>query len=319
MVGVGGGRAGWWTMSGMPRIGLVLGAGGLVGAAFHEGVLKAIGEATGWDPREADIIVGTSAGSHVGAALRAGRPASKVTTLRRDSIAERQPLPTGRSYAPAAPGAFLRGLVRPGSVRVTTMGSALLPPGRNSLAPLIGQANRAHPHGWPAEPLWLPAVRLRDGARVVFGREEAPVTDVGSAVAASCAIPGYYAPVVIDGERYIDGGVHSSTNADVLAHERLDLVIVSAPMAVARGVRSAAVTMQGRGVMRLWLRQEARAVKRSGTDVVAFSPTAADLEVMGWNAMAQGRHDAVADRAYESALRRLDDPSRSGLLAALAA
>ncbi|MGH9015033.1 MAG: patatin-like phospholipase family protein, partial [Acidimicrobiia bacterium] len=56
----------------MARIGVVLGAGGVVGHAFHAGVLAALAEATGWDPRESEIIVGTSAGSGVGALLRAG-------------------------------------------------------------------------------------------------------------------------------------------------------------------------------------------------------------------------------------------------------
>src|SRR3954471_12436637 len=56
----------------MTRIGLVLGAGGATGHAFHIGVLAALEEATGWDPRTADVIVGTSAGAIIGALLRAG-------------------------------------------------------------------------------------------------------------------------------------------------------------------------------------------------------------------------------------------------------
>jgi NTE family protein len=55
-----------------PRIGLVLGAGGVIGHAFHAGVLDGLCDATGWDPRDAEVIVGTSAGSVVGALLRAG-------------------------------------------------------------------------------------------------------------------------------------------------------------------------------------------------------------------------------------------------------
>jgi NTE family protein len=305
-------------MAAMTRIGLVLGAGGLVGAAFHEGVLRALSETTGWDPRSAAVIVGTSAGSHVGAALRAGSPPAQVTTLRRDSIAQRQPRVAGaRRFAPASVGVVARGLSRPGTVRVAAMGSGVLPPGRQSLAPLIAMVNRAHPTGWPAAPLWLPAVRLSDGARVVFGSDGAPDCDVGSAVAASCAIPGYYAPVHIDGERYIDGGAHSTTNADLLAGLDLDLAVVSAPMGVARGVRSLSSALQARGFMRLRLGREARAVRGGGTPVVAFSPTASDLEVMGWNAMAQGRHRAVSDRAYQSALQRLERSEADGALAVL--
>ena len=304
-------------MVAMTRIGLVLGAGGLVGAAFHEGVLRALQEATGWDPRDAEVIVGTSAGSHVGAALRAGSPPAGVTKLRRDSIAQRQPPVGSGRFTPASPGALVRGVTRPGSVRLTAMASAVLPAGRQSLAPMIRTVNRAHRHGWPSRPLWLPTVRLRDGARVVFGQDGAPESDVGSAVAASCAIPGYYAPVHIAGERYIDGGAHSTTNADLLAGRGLDLVIVSAPMGAARGVRSLSAALQARGYMRLRLGREAAAVRGGGTPVVAFSPTAADLEVMGWNAMAQGRHRAIVERAYSSALRRLEGSDANGALAVL--
>ncbi|MFN0089381.1 MAG: patatin-like phospholipase family protein, partial [Acidimicrobiales bacterium] len=53
-------------------IGLVLGAGGLTGSAFHAGVLAALHEATGWDPRGATVVVGTSAGASTAAYLRAG-------------------------------------------------------------------------------------------------------------------------------------------------------------------------------------------------------------------------------------------------------
>src|SRR5919204_4833979 len=59
-------------MATKPRIGLVLGAGGAVGHAYHGGVLAGIEEATGWDPRDAEVLVGTSAGSFVGSLLRAG-------------------------------------------------------------------------------------------------------------------------------------------------------------------------------------------------------------------------------------------------------
>src|SRR3712207_366785 len=57
-----------------PRVGLVLGAGGMAGTAFHAGVLQALFEDAGWDAREAEVIVGTSAGSTSAALLRAGFP-----------------------------------------------------------------------------------------------------------------------------------------------------------------------------------------------------------------------------------------------------
>jgi NTE family protein len=299
----------------MARIGLVLGAGGVVGGAFHDGVLRALNDATGWDPRSAEVIVGTSAGSHVGAMLRAGRPARGRAPLGRTAEAGGSTPRSGRG--PASPGLLVRGLTRPGSVRAGALVAAALPAGRTSFEGVADHVDRAHPHGWPERSLWLPAVRLRDGARVVFGHPDAPVTSVGRAVAASCAIPGHFQPVAIDGERYVDGGVHSTTNLDLLAGQSLDLVVVSAPMAVARGAFSPSALLQGRSYMRLRMGSEARAVRRSGTPVVAFSPTADDMGVMGWNAMASSRRRAVVDRAYASAARRLDDPRWQEELAAL--
>jgi NTE family protein len=58
-----------------PRVGLVLGAGGTVGQAYHAGVLAALEHDLGWDPRTAEVIVGTSAGAITGALLRLGIPA----------------------------------------------------------------------------------------------------------------------------------------------------------------------------------------------------------------------------------------------------
>jgi predicted acylesterase/phospholipase RssA len=70
---------------------------------------------------------------------------------------------------------------------------------------------------------------------VVFGRPGSPRARLSEAVAASCAIPAYFSPVTIGTKQYVDGGVHSATNADVLGHACLDLVIVVAPMSAAHG------------------------------------------------------------------------------------
>lgn len=304
----------------MARIGLVLGAGGIVGGAFHDGVLRALTEATGWDPRDAEVIVGTSIGSYAGAMLRgSGQTGRRAPNrARRPAAIAGDERARGR-YAPAAPGVALRALTRPGSVRPGAALSGLLPAGRTSFAGLGAEVDRVHAGGWPERPLWLPAVRLRDGQRVVFGTDDAPPASVGDAVAASCAIPGYATPVVIGGERYIDGGAHSTTNADLVAGLGLDLVIVSAPMGQARGAWSASSVLQGRGYMRWRLAAEARAVRRSGAAVIAFSPTPADLQVMGWNAMAAGRRSAVVERAYESARERLERSRWREMLAPLTA
>src|ERR1700730_8714263 len=85
------------------RVGLVLGAGGSVGVAYHGGVLGAIEEVTGWDPRTAEVIVGTSAGSITAAMLRAGVPAGDLMRISEDlplSIEGAQLAEIGRPHRP---------------------------------------------------------------------------------------------------------------------------------------------------------------------------------------------------------------------------
>src|SRR5262245_62394253 len=73
----------------MPGIGLVLGAGGEVGYAFHAGVLAALADATGWDAGAAEVIVGTSAGSIAGSVLRAGcSPADLAARVTGEPVSE---------------------------------------------------------------------------------------------------------------------------------------------------------------------------------------------------------------------------------------
>ncbi|MEQ1785719.1 MAG: hypothetical protein ABL966_01600, partial [Acidimicrobiales bacterium] len=129
-----------------PRIGLVLGAGGVAGGAFHVGVLAAIAHATGWDPRSAHTIVGTSAGSITGASLRAGLPAADLLARAQDRplSAEgqrvmqkvgpiRQPpslRPVRNARAPADMAATLaRAVRRPFAARPSALLAALLPEG----------------------------------------------------------------------------------------------------------------------------------------------------------------------------------------------
>src|SRR5437763_1833905 len=81
--------------------------------------------------------------------------------------------------------------------------------------------------------------------------------DLARAVAASCAIPGYFHPVEINGEVYVDGGVHSPTNAGVLRGHELDLVLVSSPMSVDLSAVRPTLDVGVRAAMHRYLRREA--------------------------------------------------------------
>jgi NTE family protein len=309
-----------------PRVGLVLGAGGVAGGAFHAGVLAAIAAATGWDPRRATVVVGTSAGSITGASLIAGLSAGDLlarseglpmsaagTRLMAGVGPPRRPPPLragGRPRRPADIAARLaRAAARPLEARPLALAAGLLPEGSVGTelisAAIAGLPLHSWPalHSWPGGRLWVCAVRERDGRLVVFGRDQRP--PIPDAVAASCAIPGFYRPVSIDGEMFVDGGAHSPTNADVLAGLGLDLVVVSSPMSVAGPGLRLAFDQPVRRWSRLVLETEARRLRRQGTQVIAFQPTAADAAVIGPNPMDPGRRAVVARQARDSTLRRL--------------
>jgi NTE family protein len=316
-----------------PRVGLVLGAGGVAGGAFHAGVLAALSEGAGWDPRTASIIVGTSAGSISGTSLRAGLPAADLLARAQDRpmSAEGQrvvrrigpvtappPLRPARQPRAAADMAatLARAARRPWLARPTALAAALLPEGTVSTTMISDGIGALLPSAWPTDPLWICAVQQSNGRRVVFGRGDR-VPRVADAVAASCAIPGFFAPVVIDDEAHLDGGVHSPTNADVVRDERLDLVVVSSPMS-RRGRRPRLSPDQP---IRTWagalLDAEARQLRRRGVDVLAFQPDDDVLVTMGLNAMDPERRGAIAAAAYDATRHRLDTGSLRDRLAAL--
>ena len=290
----------------MTRVGIVLGAGGVTGDAFHRGVLRALWQ-NGYDARTADVIVGTSAGAMVGAFLRRpGNRADRVTGpgLTAESV-HGQRLGRLPDLSPLV--ATLR---RPWRARAGVVATSLLPTGRRSTEFLVTGVRAHHGQSWPNDPLYICAVRRRDGRRVVFGRDGAPETDLARAVAASCAIPGFFHPVEIDGDMYVDGGVHSPTNADVLRRMDLDVLIVSSPMSIdTRGLR-ATLDMLPRLHAHRYLQRETAPYRNHGTRVVAFEPGGALLSVMGVNPLRGARIDEIEKascrRAAEVLAERTD-------------
>jgi NTE family protein len=305
------------------RTALVLGAGGLTGQAYHLGVLTALQELTGFDGREADVVVGTSAGSLVAAGLAGklsaddqaaalrGEPMSqeaaellRATRARAAGTPMAQLPPEGRRR-PLAPAAVMAAARRPWSVRPAAVLSSLIPAGRTSTESISYGVSKLHGQQWPSSKLLICAVRARDARRVVFGAPSAPRTDVGTAVAASCAIPGYFAPVLVDDEHYVDGGAHSPTNADVVRRDEPDLVVISSPMSFGPGAGrtpDAAV----RFAVRRYLAREVRLLRRRGATVVVFQPTATDLAAMGLNPMRLLRANRVMRTVADSVRSRLE-------------
>ncbi|TFV75051.1 patatin-like phospholipase family protein [Blastococcus sp. CT_GayMR20] len=317
----------------MTRIGLVLGGGGVVGQAYHAGVLAVLEHDFGFDARKADIIVGTSAGSITGTLLRLGVSAEDLAAwtvkapLSDDGdllrhIAE-TPVPDLAPLRPLQmlsrpmrlPGVHMvrRALTRPWSFRPLAAGMTLLAPGRHDIVEQLAALREIEEPEWPSPALWVCAVRRRDGRRVVFGRPQSPRAPIHRAVAASCAVPGYFAPVVIGGRSYIDGGVHSPTNAALLRGTGLDLVVVVSPMSGAAGWRPDFYAASRRHASRL-LKREVAALDRAGITTVVFEPGAAELEVMSGDMMSRARISEVLQQSFLGAGARAAERDVARLL-----
>jgi NTE family protein len=312
------------------RIGVVLGAGGSVGLAYHGGVLAALAEGTGWDPRQAELLVGTSAGALSAALLRLGMPA---TDLRQ--VTESLPLsPEGAALAeigaphrprvrlgdflrPRPPGDLvgaLRGVLSPWSRNPLATVAAALPEGPVDTGPISQGLDQLADGRWPSAPLWVNAVRLRDGRRVTFGRDGAPAAELGLAVAASCAIPAYFRPVRIGPDRYVDGATRSVHGLDLLTGCGLDVVVVSAPMAHAGRRAPIGADAAMRAVVRAQLQREAAKVRAGGTRVVLLAPTRPVLVAMGLDPMDARRRALVSRLARRSTLDALAPAGLAELL-----
>jgi NTE family protein len=319
----------------MARIGLVLGAGGILGSAWTAGALANLAERIALPLGEVDLMMGTSAGSVLGAALRCGMTVEELVahqrgappaeigadldggdlpdmrTIERESGDGRPPLPLPWIGSPRL---LVSAAAHPLRTNPMIAASGLLPTGRARMTSLVRMVVALQTRlgvttdGWvPGAPLWVVAVDYDSGRRVVFGRDGAPPSTVGDAVLASCSIPGWFAPRVIDGRRYVDGGVASSTSVGLLARPGsppLDEVYVLAPMASHAYDHPrdpvACVERAFRRVITRWLDAEVRAVRATGTRVTVLTPGPADLAAMGGNLMNPRRRNRVLDTALET-------------------
>ena len=318
----------------MTRVGLVLGAGGVVGQAYHAAVLAALQHDYGFDARSVEAIVGTSAGSITGTLLRMGVSAEDLAawTVKAplsdedDEMLQRMaetPIPEldpfhplrviRRPVRPPTVSMVRRAVIRPWQFRPLAAGLALLTPGRNDIVDQLSALRDLDKVGWPERDLWICAVRRRDGRRVVFGRPGSPEAPLHLAVAASCAVPGYFSPVRIGEHTYVDGGAHSPTNAAILRRRELDLVIIVSPMSGPAGSRPDLYAALRRHSARL-LRREVHALENAGIRTVVFSPDEAEQQVMGNDMMSALRLGEVIQESFLATGTRAASPDVARLL-----
>lgn len=279
----------------MHRIGLVLGGGGITGAAFELGTLMALEMATGWHPNDADIIVGTSAGASVAAAVRTDRldvealvrtheSSSDVAQRIRSRIFQRAGAPDLRRWIRSG---LVPGLRNPG---LTLAFGSPAPFDASAIGDWMRDQLGPPAERWPARRTAIVAYDVEAQQRVAFGTIGAPGVTLADAVAASSAIPVLFNPHLIGDRSYVDGGVASGTHADLVlgSPEPLDLVIVVPPLAEEQRRRGGMFyePLFDR-VGRLALEAELDQVTSvwPGADVLVLRPPAASLEVMRPNPM----------------------------------
>ncbi|MBK5307464.1 MAG: patatin-like phospholipase family protein [Frankiaceae bacterium] len=312
----------------MTRRGLVLGAGGVLGAAWTIGALAAVEEEYGWDARDAEVLIGTSAGSVLAAFLGCGVGVEQLLNHQRGVVAPGGPeiafdpdrdsggaLPPRPKLRIGSPRGALSSAMRPWKVTPMAALSTVLPQGRGSLAALGQLVEAVRPDGgWADHPrTWIVTMDYDSGRRVAFGRDGAPKAELRDAVTASCAIPGWYSPVAIAGRRYVDGGACSPTSIDLVTRLELDEVVVLSPMSSLRYDRPAAVAARiERRFRRLSTKRvigEVKKVAATGTKVTLLGPGAEDLEIIGANMMDPRRREQVLETALRTSREALRQPT----------
>ncbi|GGK64288.1 hypothetical protein GCM10011591_40730 [Nocardia camponoti] len=179
--------------------------------------------------------------------------------------------------------------------------AGLLPRGRGDATWLREFGEALAPNGWVDHPAtWLVAADAATGARVAFGAEGAPKVDLGTAIAASWGIPGWFPPVSAHGRDYVDGGSVSTASVDLLIPLELDEVIVIAPMASEGGAPARGmdrVERLLRAQMTRVLDREIAALRAAGTRVIRIEPGPTELATMGPNFMDVKRRAATLSAA----------------------
>jgi NTE family protein len=212
------------------RSALVLGGGGITGIAWEVGVLAGLADA-GIDLTGADLVVGTSAGSVVGAQLACGADLAAMYERQLEPPSPHEPVARMTRANLARYGLALLLSRGRGTRFRRRMGELALAAERAGLTPseqerldVIGA--RLVSAAWPDRPLVVTAVDAVTGEFTPFDRSSG--VPLLQAVAASCAVPGVYPPVTVGGRRYVDGGMRSATNADLAAG--CERVVVLAPI-----------------------------------------------------------------------------------------
>lgn len=269
---------------------LVLGGGGPVGIAWECGLISGLAQG-GVDLAAADFILGTSAGSFVGARLAMGDAAAALAEPILAEAARAEAAPKADAGRPPPDLSFLMSkmteaagsLRNPAEVRAEigqwALAAETIP--EDAFIASFGRsfASLAEDY-WPERNLACTAVDAQTGQFQLWTK--ASGVGLARAVASSCSVPGVFPPVTLKGRRYIDGGMRSATNADLATgHGTVVVVALRTSGGAAAGPLSAR------------LDEEVEILREGGADVVLLTPDDASLEAFGENLMDARRRPAA--------------------------
>ncbi|MDF1781235.1 MAG: patatin-like phospholipase family protein [Alcanivoracaceae bacterium] len=297
-----------------PKRALVLGCGGVAGAAWQIATLEALQKQLNWDARSADILIGTSAGSVLAALLSAGVSVERMVASEKNTAADcfwNHDTDTGGAFPPVPKGQFTampllwKGIK--GEVSPITAIAGLLPRGNMNMQPFMDLIDSVVPAGqWTKhKATWIVVVDAATGERVVLGRDYAADIPLNRAVCASYAVPSWCPPVSWAGREFLDGGIASPASADMLIGTDIEEAIVLTPMAAASmdnpRSRLEKIERRVRRYMTNVVNREIAQLERAGIRVIRLEPTAEDLGAFGFNMMDPHRRERVFATACSTA------------------
>lgn len=314
-----------------PRIALALAGGGPLGAIYEIGALCALEDALdGVDFTALDHYVGVSAGGFIAAGLANGLSPRTMcagfieNTGRAGEVFDPAWLtaPAWREFArrlrrlPALAGTAVLQATWQGKPWLQAIEglAPVLPTGLFSneqihtrLAALFAQPGRSNDFRTLRSRLTLLATELDTGRAVAFGAPGHDDVPVSRAVQATCALPGLFPPVIIDGRAYVDGALTKTMHASAPLREGVDLLLCINPLVpfhvrgVAEGGLAAVLSQTFRTMIHsrlaLGMKQYARDWPHS--DVVLVEPDGSDPELFGANPFSYGQRRRMAEHAYQ--------------------
>ncbi len=323
-----------------PKVALVCAGGGITGAVYEIGCLRALQELLGRSLLDLDIYVGVSGGAFVASLLAAGISPCEMY----DEVTTRPTL-FGATGAPlyrlgisellrrmaGAPRVLrealvtsLRGEGRSLSDLALSL-FELLPPGlmdtsgiQDYLHDLFRSRLRADSFDTLPRQLYVVAVDLDSGETVVFGQDGFRDVPVSKAVQASSALPGLYRPVRIGTRDYVDGGVTKTAHINLAIQNGADLVICINPIVpylndTTQGPIRGHISDHGvswvldqvfrialHGRMKRGLDEYAR--EHPEVDILLIQPTRDDVRMFRYNIMRFSARRVVAEHGYHTAV-----------------